>query len=331
MTATSSLSLAQKAPKTNKAEGETNTANQTSPGEPKVIPDREMNKDQITNSRLAAEAGSMNRLSLRASLGYAGGSILKPFDRYRPNYRGLPNGPLLETGIGGSIGGAYRFDEESSLRFGVGATMRTPFHNTWREIQTNHRQNSDNPQVFNVSTPSLEYNKTFRTGNIMLSPSVSYAHATDSYDTDVAGFLGWASLGTDVIFEIEGSKWMPGFSIWATQSLYRDGANTFDILDGQGGVAQARRSNLEVGVFPYVEYQFNDTFAYRALFGFFNFNNYRDQYLARGEFFRDGNYISTGIGISPNRDIWIYPNVQFNPNNIRGDLTNVGLSTVINL
>jgi len=290
-----------------------------------------MKKDQITSSRLAAEAGSMNRLSLRASLGYSGGSVIKPFDRERPNYRGLPNGPLLETALGGTIGGAYRIDQESSVRFAVGASMRTPFHNTLKELQSNKRENSDDPKVFNVSTPSIEYNKTFRSGNIMLSPSVSYAHATDSYDVDVLGFVGWASLGTDVIFEIEGSKWMPGFSVLANQSFYRDGSKTLQIVNTHGTIRTVRRSNLELGVYPYVEYQFNDTFAYRAVFGFFNFNNYRDQNLSRGEFSRDGNYVSTGVGISPNRDIWIYPNLQLNPNNIRGDLTNIGLTTVINL
>lgn len=292
-----------------------------------VAPKEEMNKDQITNSRLAAEAGSMSKYSMRALLGYSGGSIAKPFDKERPNYRALPGAPLEETSFGGSIGGAYRLDEESSLRFGVGVSMRTPFHNTLNEVRTNVRP--DGSPVFNVSTPSIEYNKTFRVGNVMLSPSVSYSHATDNWDTEVLGTQGWLGLGSDVIFEIEGSKWMPGFSVWATQSLYRDSSYTVLVPRAEGGSKVASRSNLELGVYPYVEYQFNEKIAYRALFGLFNFNNYRGQNLP--DFTRDSNYISTGIGITPSRDIWIYPNLQFNPNNPRADMTNVGISTVINL
>jgi hypothetical protein len=161
----------------------------------------------------------------------------------------------------------------------------------------------------------------------MLSPSISYSLATDSYDTDIVGSTGWLSIGTDVVFEIEGSKWMPGVAVAATQSLYGDNSKTF--IDLNGDIAP--RSNLELGLYPFAEYQFNDTYAFRTVLGFFNFNNYRDQDLSRGEFLRNSNYISAGIGITPSRDIWVYPNLQFNADNIRSDLTNVGVNTVINL
>jgi hypothetical protein len=41
--------------------------------------------------------------------------------------------------------------------------------------------------------------------------------------------------------------------------------------------------------------------------------------------------ISTGIGFSITRDIFLYPNIQFNPEDIRADRTNLGLSANINL
>ena len=42
-------------------------------------------------------------------------------------------------------------------------------------------------------------------------------------------------------------------------------------------------------------------------------------------------YQSVGLGISVTRDIYLYPNVQFLPEDIRSDLTNVALSANINV
>jgi hypothetical protein len=42
-------------------------------------------------------------------------------------------------------------------------------------------------------------------------------------------------------------------------------------------------------------------------------------------------YQSAGLGISVTRDIYLYPNVQFIPEDVRSDRTNVGVSANINL
>jgi hypothetical protein len=42
-------------------------------------------------------------------------------------------------------------------------------------------------------------------------------------------------------------------------------------------------------------------------------------------------YQSLGTGISVTRDIFLYPNIQFIPSDIRSDRTNIGLSAYINL
>jgi len=277
-------------------------------------------EEQITNSRLAADAGSLSKLSLRAIMSYAGGSIERPLDRVRPNYRKLPGNPIIDTMIGGSIGGAYRLDSESQLRFSTGISMRTPLHNKLSEVTSNVNERTRR-RIFNISGASTEYNKTFRKGNIMYSPSFGVSLATDEQITNIVGLIGSASASLTTIFDIEGSGWQPGISGSIFQSVYRD-TNIFDV-EGR------RRENFGLGLFPFVEYKFNDTYAFRTVFGFFNYTNYRDQNF--GDFFQDGNYISSGIGISPRRDIWVYPNIQFNPNDIRGDLTNVGISTILNL
>lgn len=285
---------------------------------PEVEPTEKKN-EEITNQRLAADMGAPTKWSMRAILSYSGGSLEDPFGRVRPNYRKLPGSPILDTMIGGSVGVAYRVDSKSQLRLTTGVSMRTPLHNTADELGDNVRK--DGRRIFNVSGLSGEYNRTFRSGSVMLSPSVGMSMATDEFIVNTVGLIGSVSGSLTSIFEIEGSNWQPGASVSVYQAFYRD-SNDFD---GRGG----RRENYGVGLFPFVEYQFNDRYAFRTVFGFFNYTNYRDQ--GSTEFFRDGNYISSGIGITPKKGIWVYPNIQFNPNDTRAELTNVGVSTILNI
>jgi hypothetical protein len=278
------------------------------------------NKDQITNSRLAADAGSMKKFSFRSLFGYSGGSLENPFARLRPNYRNLPDTPLDLATADGSFGLAYRLDAESSLRFNVGASIRSPLHNSLEEYLNNRIVIGSKEQpIFNISTPSLEYNRTFRSGNLMISPSVSVSISTDHRDTHVLRSLGFLNVSSTFILEVEKSKWMPGISTSVTQYFYKDSA----VLNTENG----KRPNTGVGLYPFVEYQFNELFAYRALFGFFNYSHYRgDSYITQ-----DAHYISTGLSITPTRDIWIYPNFQVNPNNLKLKDTNTGVTFIVNL
>jgi len=42
-------------------------------------------------------------------------------------------------------------------------------------------------------------------------------------------------------------------------------------------------------------------------------------------------YQSVGLGISVTRDIFLYPNIQFIPSDIRSDRTNIAMSASINI
>lgn len=285
---------------------------------PDVEPQEKKN-EEITNQRLAADMGAPTKWSMRAILSYSGGSLEDPFGRVRPNYRKLPGSPILDTMLGGSVGVAYRVDAKSQLRLTTGVSMRTPLHNTADELGDNVRK--DGRRIFNVSGLSGEYNRTFRSGSVMLSPSVGMSMATDEFIVNTVGLVGSVSGSLTSIFEIDGSRWQPGATVSVYQSFYRDN----NVFDGRGG----RRENYGVGLFPFVEYQFNDRYAFRTVFGFFNYTNYRDQ--GPTEFYRDGNYISSGIGITPKKGIWVYPNIQFNPDDTRAELTNVGVSTILNI
>jgi hypothetical protein len=283
----------------------------------------EKNRKEITNARLAADAGSLSKFSTRFFLTYSGGSAEDPFGKRRPNYRRIPGSPILDTMISGSVGLAYRLDSHSQARFSTGLSVRTPLHNSFNEILSNKTSHSaQTTKIFNVSNPSLSYNRTFRNHNLMHSFNVGMSLSTDEQDVKIVRSLGSVSTDLTTILDLEGSRFQLGVTAGLGQFFYLDNG----MFDTVGRARGLRR----FGLYPFTEYKFNDTYAFRTLIGMeaatFRHNP--------GSLFHLDNYISSGIGISPTRDIWIYPNIQFNVkdrNSIRSDLTNVGVTTIFNI
>jgi hypothetical protein len=86
----------------------------------------------------------------------------------------------------------------------------------------------------------------------------------------------------------------------------------------------------DLGIFPQAEYKFNDRYSARTVFGYFNWKHlYGDSNKTR--MLQTYVYQSLGVGIAVARDVFIYPNIQFVPNNIRSDFTNFAMSTTINV
>lgn len=286
-----------------------------------VVPNTEK-KTEITNSRLAADAGATSKWSGRFVLSYSGGSIENPLSRVRPNYRSLSNAVYTTTELGGSVSLAYRLDSVSQLRFGAGVAMATPLHNSMADFKDN--RNTDGNQIFNVSDPGVSYARTIRSGNLMTLVSGGVGVFTHSFSTD-RNHLGSASLSVQHIYAIEGSGFQPGLSYSLGQTFYRDD-EALDPADSKG--RRNPRVANSVGIFPVMEYQFNDKYALRTVLGFFNYVTMRGNPSAM---IQQGDYISMGFGYTPTRKIWIYPNLQFNPDMLVVDKTNVAISTIINL
>lgn len=278
----------------------------------------EESSEKITNARLAAESGSKSKYSMKFNISYTGGSVEQPFDKYRPNYRGTP-GTLAETSLGGSIAFAYRIDQETALRFGTGISLRTPFHNKDSEVVNN--VNEKGRKLLNVSSPYVEWNKTYRVGNIMLSPSVDASLATDQYYTETVGLLGSTSASLTAVTEIENSGWQPGITGVIDLAGYKDN----DLLDANGD----SRYQYGIGLYPFLEYAFNDVYSFRTLFGYFNYAHYSTQNTAL-DFTQDTSYQSVGLGIAPMKGVYFYPNLQFVPDDVRGDRTNIAVSMTLN-
>lgn len=270
--------------------------------------------DEITNQRLRAVLGSKSKWSVRTSSAYQGGSIKKPFDAERPNYRGAV-ATNTATYFTADVAVKRRLGEKDSINFGTGLTLFKPFHRTLDEA-TNSGSGARN---MSISNPYLEYNVAYKLGNLQASTALTYVHSANKFDVDEVKSTGLVDISQTLIGEVTNNLSF-GASISISKTLYRGSGD----LDGQGN----SKVELDPGLYPFAEYQFNDKYSFRTVFGYFQFQEFATE---KGKFRQLTPYQSMGIGISLNRDVYIYPNIQFTPKELDSDRTNLGISANINI
>jgi len=263
----------------------------------------------ITNRKLRAETGAKKLFSFSTSLEYRGGSVEKPFAAKRPNITGAV-GQATDVSLSGSVGVKYRLTNLQSLNLGVGVGVAKPFH-------------SDAEKSFNdrsyIDDPGLTYQLLGKFWGIQ---SVSSLGA-NAYTSDVARKYGYASgvsLSEILIYDFGGSKFSLGSNFVAVRNFFD--SDKLELLEQQ--------SDYGFGVLPFMEYVINDTFNLRTLSGLWVYEHTRDTY-DYGTFHKNKIYQSFGLGISVTRDLYLYPNVQFLPEDPGSDKTNVALSMTLNL
>lgn len=270
--------------------------------------------EEITNARLRATLGSKSKWSVRTASAFQGGSVKKPLDANRPNYRGAVATPTA-TYFDTNIAIKRRLGDRDSINFGTGLTLFKPFHRTLDE-STNSGKGARN---LNISNPYLEYNLAYKVGNLQASSSATYTHSVNDFDVSEVKSIGSFDVSQMFIGELT-SNLSFGTSFTLGKAMYKGSGD----VDGQGNP----KVNLEPGIFPFAEYTFNDTYAFRTVFGYFQFQEFVND---KGNFRQLTPYQSMGIGISVNRDVYIYPNIQFTPKDISADRTNLGISANINI
>jgi hypothetical protein len=286
-------------------------------------PDETM-KDQsqeITNARMRAEAGSRSKYSVKANLSYSGGSVERPLERVRPNYRAGVAADAATT-LGGTMAVAYRASDKLTARFGTGLSMRTPFHNKDKEVASNQYEKTG-AKVIDVATPYLEASSAFRLGNLMLMPSATVSYFSKQIDRDVYKKDAGVDADLTAVYEITGSGWQPGLTTAVYNTFYQDAKQDFDRIGDRNA-----RDDYGIGFYPFVEYQFNDRYSFRTLIGI-SYTHVRSE--DADTFIKDKVYQSAGIGIALTKEVYIYPNVQFLPDEMRPAQTNVGLSTTMSV
>ncbi len=268
--------------------------------------------EEITNKKLRAQLGSKSKWSIRTAMSYQGGSVEKPLDEIRPNYRDA-SGTEATVFSSMSIAAKYRVSDRASLNLGTGIKIKKPFHRTTNEATSKSAN-------FNISNPYLEGNYAYKVGELQMVSSGSITAYTESYFVDVQKGIG--SIGVDQTMILDSGRLSGGVSVALVREAYSDSKETY--LDSDG---VQQKTEYSMGIYPFAEYGFTDKLSFRTVFGWFNY----EKTLAASSFSQEVPYQSMGIGISVTRDFYLYPNVQFVPNDVRAERTNVGLSANINL
>lgn len=267
----------------------------------------------ITNRRLRADMGSVSDWSIRSFFNYQGGSLEKPLAADRPN---IVNGAdaLTLANASGSIGVRYRVTKFDSLNLSFGINMTTPFQSSIKTNNAALKQNfEDNKQKTTVSDPTLSYSHVASLLGVQSITGLSSTWVTNAQLVD----LDYDSLhiASQTFMKDFGNGFSAGV---AFQALFY----TFD--GSQQGV-----TDRVLGVYPAAEYVINDTYNVRTVFGTWVYQHNRG--ADENTYVKRDVYQSVGLGISLSRDVFLYPNIQYIPSDVRSDRTNVAISANINM
>lgn len=275
--------------------------------------------EEITNAKLRAESGSKSKYSFSTRLDYTGGSFTRAFGVQRPDLSGVP-GNQTETSASIGLDGRYRMTKNDSVTLGTSFAMMTPFQGNVGDTGTQ----------LNVFDPNLAYNRAFAGLGLQQTASVILTVGTskETQDIDKNGSLTLSHNGL--------KEFKNGLSVGiATDLSY----NSYNSAPGKsknertvapGYYGGDRRQEWSLAFYPYGEYAINDRYAIRTVFGYLNFQHlYGDNNAFR--LLKQKSYQSVGLGIAVTRDVYLYPNVQFVPDNIRSDFTNLAFNATINI
>lgn len=275
----------------------------------------------ITNNKMRAESGSKSRWSISSDLSYNGGSIEKPLAEDRPNIAGA-TGTTDKASLVGSVATKVNLNSKHSLAAGIGLRWITPF-----AVNGPRNYNGDR---FDADNPYLTYQYLYRWSGIQSVLQVTPTVYTNS-NLKRLGYEAGVTVSQNNIYEVGTTGLSVGLFTAIQGSAYSKNGSV-----GQPGEedyvanVQEEQSDYLFNIDPYLEYQLNDRFNLRAVGNIWNYEHIRAE--KRADTFQwDKVFVSVGVGVSVTRDIFLYPNLQFLPDNVRSDLTNIALNANLNV
>lgn len=267
----------------------------------------------ITNRRLRASSGSLSKWSGNFSANYQGGSVEKPFAAQRPNITSGADALTLQY-MSANVGIRYRFSTLNSLTVGTGMFMSTPFNSSIKtkdqELAKEFRKTKG---VLTVSDPNLIYTNLARVFGFQVVTQLTPTLITNSQQRH---------MGYRASYDVA-STWM--------RDVGQSGLSMGATFEWTGYSFDKPNKNLATNVwqlYPVAEYEINDMLNLRTLWGWQVYQQTRDMKWDTYE--KRKVYQSVGLGISLSRDVFLYPNIQFIPSDMRADRTNIGISAYIN-
>ncbi len=282
---------------------------------PEAAPSTLDKADQlITNRRLRADSGSLSLWSVSSGFTYQGGSLAHPRDASRPNIVKGADALTLQN-FTGDIGVRYRITKLLSITGSTGLFMTTPFHDSIKTNDKKLRKNFDeNHQKLTVNDPFL---KTTYVNKLYFFQSVTQAKVT---------------LITNNQQKLDGYRW----NYYASQQFMHNvadtkfsyGVNVAVSFYSFGGNENLTLTDQVHGIYPALEYEISEKVNFRTTFGTWVYQHIRS--ASNWTYEKRAVYQSVGLGILISRDVFLYPNIQYIPGDIRDDRTNVALTANIN-
>lgn len=278
--------------------------------------------EEITNAKLRAETGSKSKWSGSFTANYNGGSLQKPMSKNRPNPTRDPIAP--KTAMQGDLGVRYRMDKNQSLKAGTGYSLEQPFHEAKRG---------------QINNPQISYNYAGKVGGVQTSFDGLVSFSTNSDEVEI-GQRGLVDVSQTVIYDFGGSKLSVGLLAGVT---YTDYSKRDEVVQpkGQGAApAEAFQEDYTLAAYPFAEYAISDLIQLRTVFRPWIFSHARA--AETWTFNRRPWTQSFGVGFAVTRDIYLYPNFQWDVETWRANdysfaakpvasQSTVGLSATINV
>lgn len=268
----------------------------------------------ITNRLLRASSGSLSEWSGNFNINYNGGSTQKPFAAQRPNITDGADSLTLQY-INANVGLRYRINELNSITMATGLFWNTPL---MTRIKT--------------SDPKLKQQFDATKGDVTANdPNLIYTNLASLWGFQIQSQLT-PTLITNAQQTHQGYR-----ASWDAQTTWMHVINKSNLTLGMAfewtGYAFSK-PNRDLArnvwqVYPIAEYIVNDWLNLRTLWGWQVYQQTRRDDTWTYE--KRVVYQSFGTGISVTRDIFLYPNIQFIPSDMRNDRTNLGISAYINL
>ncbi len=255
----------------------------------------------ITDSVLKANAGSLSHYSLRFNFSYSGPPLGDLEAKDQPN----PDGTVAvtATALTGSFGGRYRFDSKSSLSLTAGLSDQYIFHEGQRA---------------DINNPFLSYDRALQAFGIQMVSSVGAALITTSTLRAVSE-VSSLNYSLSSIYEFGTS----GLALGLDGTLaYYFFSRAWMAKDGK-----VRQENI--GFNPSVKYNVNDKLnVYTGLgFAFWNPRSETD----RGRLLAKTTTQKWGLGYAFTRDIYFTPFISSFPEKIALDMTTINFNTIFSL
>lgn len=256
--------------------------------------------DEIKNSRLRASTGSKSRLSIQTDFSYSGGSVYKPFGPTRPK---LSPGPIFErnTKLTGNISAKYRFNENNHVNMGTGIGVTTPGFSS---------------SEWQIENPYFSFSNLFGLSSSQHVLSVSALKYTPKELVEDLNIDYELSFYYTYLHNFGDSGWQGGLVFLFSHQIYRE----FSELNSEETLNTA-------GLYPFTEYEFNSVYSFRTVYRGVSFFSNRKDF---NNYIWDEATQSLGVGITINRDMYLYPNLQWVWRDIRLDKTNLSLVANIN-